>query len=391
MSVPFLPGEFEPAVAEHLPGWHHRRCPRCDRRFFARRGRPTCADVRLGCAAEYGFLDRRHPTYRPPLDVLHTARTHFTDAGFTEARIADMLPDGGDTFFVIAGVQLFDDVLHHGAPPRDGAYFIAQPSVRLRAPHKIGVRPGILSSFVNLCTEQLNGSFTDYTAHLHAWLAGLLALGLDEDGVTLIVELEPDRRGDFEFRTIDVNYYGFELGEAILLRTTDPASPVRTMLDFGFGFERIVWVVNGADSFSSMVGPPRLALGDNPRLIDFLRTMTLLAAAGLTPANSGRGHVLRRLAKLAAEEGAGSAPIDDIVAHSYAYWAAFTTPRVDLATCTAVVRAEANRAVNARLAARLGARSAATRLDRDPDDFIVELVNRNKVSLGAVRAAMRRG
>ena len=385
---------IEFALHEHLPefGWHFAECEKCGRGFYARRPRSVCEDVRIGCAPDYGFIGRRQRVrHREPHEVLAVVREGMAGRGFTEATVDDLVGSGGDTFFVIAGVQLFDAVLRGQAPPTREAFFVPQPSVRVKSLHKVGHRPGISSSFVNLCTEELDGSTDDYLRHLESWLEVFHSLGMDTDGLTLIVEPEVFRRGDFTYRTVNVNYYGFELGEAIMLSADSPECRVRTILDFGFGFERIVWAVNEADSYFSLIGPPRQALTGRARLIDFVRTMTLLTAADLRPANTGPGYVLRKLGKMAVAEGARDADLDVLIRHGYRYWEDFVPPRRALDDCAAEVNAELSRAANATLAGRLGLRGNRIDLNQPSDAFVVDLLRLHGIRHDRIREALTVG
>lgn len=370
-------------------GWHFARCVECGREFFARRPRDCCLDVRLRCAADYGFIARRsHVGYRSPADVLAVARAVTSRLGFTEAPVANVVGAANDTFFAIAGVQVFDAVLRGVDAPTRTPYFVPQPSVRVKSLDKVGRRPGISSSFVNLCTEELNGSLSDYVRHLDGWFAVFGELGMDSDGLTLIVEPEPKTRGAFEFRTVNVNYFGFELGEAIILAATDE-SAVRTILDFGFGFERIVWAVNEIDSYFGLIGTPSLALSGRHRLVDFVRTMTLLAAAGLTGGNQGPGYVLRKLGRLAVAEGARDVDVEPLVEHSHAHWRMFVPPRVDLADCVSVVVGELHRAANATIAASLRLRPNRIDLNQPTDSFLADLLLQHGIRHERLREALQ--
>jgi hypothetical protein len=371
-------------------GWHADRCPCCGRVYYARRPRENCMDVRLGCGSDYGFVGRRRrPLYRPPTQVRAALAERLRSRNFSEVGTAEVVRTYGDTLFMVAGVQFFDDVIHRGGQPRSGAFLVAPPVVRVRSLAKVGRKEGISSSFVNICTEQLNGSIDDYLHHVDSWRVALLAAGLDEDGLAFIVEPAVHRRQTLTFRTVNVNYFGFELGEAILLTAADPASPVRTIIDCGFGLERIVWAVNEVDSYFTLIGPLDLALTGHTRAVDFVRTMTLLASAGLRAANSGPGHVLRRLGRLAASEGAAQLGLDALVRHSFQYWAAFTPARLPPAEATHTVIEEVHRSHNALLAQRLGLQVNGDRLLCRPDAFLIDLLDRARLPSARLREALR--
>jgi hypothetical protein len=364
------------------------RCPGCGKVFYTRRPRRTCEDVRVGCAPTYGFVGRRRGVWRPPLEVLDTLRARFARAGFRETTVGGMVGTTADTLFVIAGVQVFDEVLTGTTPPHREALFVPQPSVRVRTLERVGRRPAISSAFVNICSEEMDGDAADFGRHLDTWVDAFAGAGLDTDGLTLIVEPELFRRGRFEFRTVNVDYFGLELGEAIVLWSGEPRLRI---FDFGFGLERIIWAANEADSYYTLIGPPRLALAGRVRLVDFVRTMTLLAAAGLRPGNNGSAYVLRKLGRLAAAEGAGDAPVDEIVRHCHRYWSAFVEPQVDAEACVELIGREIRRGVNATLAGVLGLNTNRLRLEQDTDAFLVDLVRRGAVGYGRLREALSQG
>jgi hypothetical protein len=380
---------FYGALSERLTeqGWHSSKCPSCGRVFFSRHPRDSCEDVRAGCAPDYGFVARRaRVRFRSPVEMMRVLRAAAARLGFTETILGDMLGSANDTFFVIAGVQVFDPVLAGQAPPDRTRHFVPQPSVRVKALDKVGRKPGISSSFVNLCTEELDGDLGDYLRHIEAWFEFFRELGMDSDGFVLIAERELFTRGCFDYRTVNVNYYGFELGEAIAL-AGDADCPVDTILDFGFCFERIVWAATEADSYFSLIGTPSLALSGRYRLVDFVRTMTLLASAGLRGANQGPGYVLRKLGRLAVEEGARDVDLEPLVTDSHHYWSEFTTPVVGAAECVAAVTAELDRAANALVAADL--RLRAVDLNQPRDSFLTELVRKHGIRHDRLRKALQ--
>ncbi|MEO3755610.1 hypothetical protein [Streptomyces sp. B6B3] len=371
-------------------GWTTGSCSGCRRTYFTRNRAEGCGDPRSGCGEWYRFVGRRAGVrHRPAAEVLGVMTGVFEATGFRRTVLENLLSAARDTFFVVAGVQLFDDELHRGAQVKEGRYLLAQPCVRVRTLARVGRKEGISSSFVNLCTEQANGDMADYLAHLRAWTAALLALGLDADGLALTVEPDLRRRGELAFRTVNVTYFGFELGEAILLRATNDRLAVRSIIDVGFGFERIVWAANEADSYFSLIGPMPYALVGHHRLVDLVRTMTLLAGAGLVPANKGRGHVMRRLAQLACAEPEGSgAVVEEVARHSHAYWSGFLRPRVAAAESVRAVVAEVHRNENVALARRLGLRMTGADFGGSPEEFMTGLLRSRRVDLAALRAAL---
>src|SRR5207244_757216 len=123
------------------------------------------------------------------------SRAFFSARGFQPARIDNVVNQVGDTLFIVAGIQIFGNFIHNSEPADPGPYLLGQPSIRLKYLDQVGGSEGISTSFVNLCTEHLDGTFADYQAALDAWLEYFAAIGISPKDIALVFEPAPWKPG----------------------------------------------------------------------------------------------------------------------------------------------------------------------------------------------------
>jgi len=84
-------------------------------------------------------------------------RSYFQSKDFQLESPRNIANIDGETDLVIAGVQMFDDIIHHNGQIRTVPMFVEQPCVRMQYQQHVATQEGTSTSFVNVCTEQMGG------------------------------------------------------------------------------------------------------------------------------------------------------------------------------------------------------------------------------------------
>lgn len=338
--------DFSRAVRLHLEsrGWCWGECQRCAASFLARPARDGC--YRRGCesALPRTFTAGLRPRF--PDQVWKAVSTHFAKAHFVTTNRRDIAnPAGRATQFVGAGLQVFEDGIERGLDPPRMPLFVPQPVIRLNYWDAVGVSEATSTSFVNLCTEHAQSSLTEFCRHLDVWMDMLVKLGIRINDTTIVLAPEQWRGGPYSGPCLSVIVRGIEVGDAILIDEGGAeATGYLPIVDFSFGLERIVAVLNPGLRYSLFLGAlPESVLPENERAIDRLRTATLMCMAGVAASSRGHGRHLRRAVKDAIRQGS-ALDFAAAVAHAHDYWSQFITPVRGLHECHRILEVERARA-----------------------------------------------
>lgn len=254
-------------------------------------------------------------------------------------------PSHRGTQFVGAGLQIFEDVIEQGASPLSGPLFVPQPVIRLNYFTAVGNTPGTSTSFLNLCTEAARSSVPEFLAHFSIWLDLLRKLRVRTSDVTIILSTERWSGGTFAGACVVIEVAGTEVGDAVLIdEGAVGACDLLPIADFSFGLERLVWVLNPGLPYYAFIGAlPETTVPENERVIDRIRTATLMCAAGVSPSSRGHGRHLRRTIADGVEQYA-TIDLALAIAHAHQYWSQFFTPYRGLAECRRILESEWTRA-----------------------------------------------
>lgn len=350
--------DLSSAVALHLKreAWSLCECSHCGLAFLASPARSYCGRPR--CHSQSAEPSEAICPPQFPEQLWHLVRTHFNDAGFATVNRCDIAnPSNRGTRFVGAGLQIFEDAIEKGTPPPTGPLFVPQPAIRLNYWAAVGKVAGTSTSFLNLCTEHARSSLRDFLRHLDIWLSLLRTIKIRKNDITIILSTERWRGGPFAGPCIVLEVRGTEIGDAILIdEGAGSARDFLPIVDFSFGLERIVCVVNAGLPYHAFIGPlPETALPGNERAIDRIRTATLMCLAGISPSSRGHGRYLRR----AVNDSMARSPIDfaAAVSHAHRYWSNFVTPQRQLSECRCILESELARARTIQIARNLNMES----------------------------------
>lgn len=256
---------------------------------------------------------RQTPTWEELLEGLASG---FAAHGVPQDRCLP-LRWGRETELTISAVQALDPLLKDGLPATYRSGYLPQPVVRLtgeRGPAG-DLRPGFLTSFVNVSRVQPIRGLHAYGAALDSWLSVLSRLGFHARHLSFHGSLSTWRRRQVEGITLHFDHAGLPLGDLVLLWNAD--NPDRMAIDLGTGLERLAWARTRAD-WNHLVFGRFVALAP-ARTLDALRTSTLLLAHGIPPAPRGAGSITRRLLATVDLE-ATRLGVSALARASYRYW-----------------------------------------------------------------------
>ncbi|OIO30377.1 hypothetical protein AUJ77_03305 [Candidatus Nomurabacteria bacterium CG1_02_43_90] len=280
-----------------------------------------------------------------PVDAVAIMEKHFASLGFTIVPPRNIANSDGRTDLVIAGVQMFDDIIHQNKEAREEKMFVAQPSVRMQFQSQVQSQEGTSTSFVNVCTEKMGSGFDAHLEAVDHWCGVLSKLGLHMNDLVIVMRTSEKDWGTGPFVALELFfiYGGLELGDAAYLLIPQASRGPLPVSDIGFGLERIVWAMNKTKSYFDVITP--WTFNGAKEMFDSCRTLALLAISGVKASNKGPGLQFRRFAKTLSEKYYGE-DIFQIVLHYFDYWGRFTKPSVSKVEALYAVRLEVERFVN---------------------------------------------
>lgn len=318
-----------------------------------------------------------------PLEIDARLKEHFSRAGFETTAPLNLSDSKGETDLVVAGVQMYDDIIHHNRPIRKNKMFVAQPCVRMQFQPQIETTDGFSTSFVNVCTEQMDGSFDDHLAAFDRWLAVLSALGLHMNDTSLVVDITSNDWGTGEFAAMQlfVVYGALELGDAGYASIPNKDHILIPVSDIGFGLERLSWAINKTDAYFDLLAPFAIKAGREK--LDVCRTLALLAICGVRPSNKGPGLQFRRLAKILSDKYYGNS-LFFLVEYYADYWRSFLETPVASAEVVRMIRLEAERFINLSLSSAL---ELPMPREETTEEYLQRLFHSHNINIGVLRRA----
>jgi len=370
-------------------GWREHRCDGCGKTFFAK---PTTKIDISTCGwhqcdkGGYPFrtFSKRKQLMKPS-QISAKMGGYFCSAGFNSAAPLNIANIDGRTDLVIAGVQMFDDIIHRNQPLRTDKAFVAQPCVRMQFQPQVETQEGTSTSFVNVCTEQMGVSFDEHLRSVDHWCTILSKLGLHMNDFVVVMRVSQNDWGTGEFSALELFfcYGGLELGDATYLQVPQSNQAAIPTSDIGFGLERIAWAINKTESYFDILAP-WTKIGTR-EMFDACRTIALLVLCGVQATNKGPGLQFRRFAKVLGEKYYG-VDLFEILPYYFDYWAQFIMPSIKQADAVMLARLEIERFVNLKICAMLNLPSPC---DETTDAYLDRLVYTCSVRIYELRKAIQ--
>lgn len=329
--------------------WQKHSCSECGRTFFFKPS--TKMDVSTcgwhKCSkGEYSFRTySKRKKMLTPAQISTKMMEYFCSADFNTATPMNIANFEGQTDLVIAGVQMFDDIIHRNQKIRNDKVFVAQPCVRMQFQQHVEAQEGMSTSFINVCTETMGSGFFEHLQSVDHWFTILSKLGLHMNDFIIAMRTSINDWGTGKFSALELffSYGGLELGDAAYLLIPQADRPAVAISDIGFGLERMAWAINKTDSYFNTLMPWTVA--GAREMLDSYRTIALLAICGVQAANKGPGLQFRRFAKVLGEKYYGT-DMHGIVGYYVDYWAQFIKPSISREAAIQLTRLEIERFVN---------------------------------------------
>ena len=368
--------EFESFLVNK--NWITHTCPHCSNEYFAKEHSSTAGCGSYKCNG-YEFLNR--PLRRAFFDIYEIGeklKTNFNSLAYREVAPIPVVNKIGSTLFTGTSAQYYDTAIFEEEQIDASPIVIAQPVIRLQGKDLVGKIDGFTTAFINIATEQPNVAMTKHLQHFDHWLEQLSLLGLFMGDVSLKISTDNPEWGKYQpdAVTVKINYLGLELGVAnYFTNIPQQTREALTLSDLSFGLERIAWALNKTPSYYDIIGPINYSAKGRHKLMDDYRTMTLMAASGVTPSNKDRGSKFRMLTKSSAT------PTESInlylVDYYYNWWRQFANLPLQKSDAVDIIVREVNRNINIETRKRIGG-SERIPLEITPDAYARHLIRMGK-------------
>lgn len=260
--------------------------------------------------------------------------------------------DAGDTtIFTTSGVQRLETLLKKWLPCKRYKFSVAQPVIRTQFMESVD--NGTATSFVNFSAVSIDSSYQDFISLLDNLLEFVFQHGLNSGDVEINIEEKLDNWWEKTFHKFTVTIYvkGVEIGEAIYMSDYPLENGnITAITDIWIGAERMQWSVNTKLGFFPWFERyyQEFDADETSRIIDCIRSSTLIVAEGVMPGNKGAGYRIRRFIKNFTEYNKTlQFNIHDLIEISYNFWEnnGFI-PRINKNQTAKVIISEWERALN---------------------------------------------
>lgn len=237
-------------------------------------------------------------------------------------------PLGSTTFFTSAGIQHLETKLYNADKIGKG-FCIYQPCIRTQ--YMDNIEEGSSTAFTNFSATQLDANQDLFIYQTKKFLSFLLAKGIKRERIKLFLGVEKQKKwGEKEFSMTGISIFvdDTEVGMSNFMHKF-PFSEEKKLdvCEVGIGIERLNWKLEtGKNYFSGFERVYndtflKLSLDECARIIDPIRTATLITMLGITPSLKNHGYRTRLLSKRFVYRKINK-PIDEkeLIQNSYRWW-----------------------------------------------------------------------
>jgi hypothetical protein len=369
--------------------WKEYKCNNCGKTFFTK----SSTQVNISVCnwhkcnkKTYSFLAFPKPKkILKPLNIAKKISTYFSSIGFNTEASQNIDNRSGKTNLIIAGVQIFDNIIHQGDNIQKNKFFLTQPCVRMQFQSNISLEEDISTSFINICTEQMSLKFSEHMQLVDHWCTILSKIGLHMNNFTIIIRNSKKDWGTGEFSALELFfiYGGLEIGDATYLEIPQSNRPSILISDIGFGLERITWAINKTQLYFDIL-IPWTEIGKR-EMFDTCRTLTLLSLCNIKPSNKNSGFQFRKLAKILSEKYYGINLLN-ILSYYYNYWIQFINPSTTKENAIQSIQLEIERFINLKIRKILKLPSPK---NETTDEYINRLVYNHNINIDTLREIIK--
>ena len=237
-------------------------------------------------------------------------------------------PFGDTTFFTSAGIQHLETKLYDTDKIGKG-FCIYQPCIRTQ--YMDDIKEGSSTAFTNFSATHLDANQDLFIDQTRKFLSFLLAKGITREQIKLSLEIEKQKQwGKREFSITDFSVFidDTEVG-VINFMHNFPFSEEKKIdiCEVGIGLDRLNWKLgiekNYFSGFNGLYNDICLALSQDEcaKIIDPIRTATLITMLGIRPSLKNHGYRTRLLSKRFVSRRANK-PVDEkeLIHNSYLWW-----------------------------------------------------------------------
>ena len=213
-------------------------------------------------------------------------------------------PIGDTTFFTSAGIRHLETKLYDVNKIGKG-FCIYQPCIRTQ--YMDDIKEGCSTAFTNFSVTQVEANQDLFIYQTRKFLSFLLGNGIKREQISLSLEIEKQKQwGNREFTITDFSVFidDTEVGMINFMHEF-PFSEGKKIdiCEVGVGLDRLNWKLrtgkNYFSGFDCLYNDACLALSrdDCARIIDPIRTATLITMLGIRPSLKNHGYRIRLLSK----------------------------------------------------------------------------------------------
>lgn len=366
-------------------GWELRRCPKCSGGYFTKKGIGNCGSYT--CNQGYTFTGAGSP--RQPTELEPFTRSmapFFVGSGYDAASPFGLVRVDERTLFASAAGQVFDTAIYEGHEPESTNAFVIQPVIRLKKMDQVGVVEGFATSFLNAATEVWHASPERHIEALDRWLDFFSACRLYVGNLCLKISQEVE---DWDGRTVQadslkINYGGLEVAIVNFFSNIKQPTGEATLSDISLGVERLIWAINKTGVYFDAIGPLDNALKGRAVAMDTVRTLTLMASAGVVAGHKNHGYQFHSVAK-SATEALQDVAIRDLVAFYYTQWARYLKPECERNLVEREIMRETDRNANLLINEQLG---TSVDCNQPREGFLRALLRDGRLTTDKLRASI---
>ena len=273
---------------------------------------------------------------------------YFESVGFKSTEPVSVVEKDGTILYISSGVQIIDPVIQAESKIPDEKIFVAQPVIRSQFIDSI--KSNVSTSFINLSTESINNGPTDHFDSIRKWFYLLKSIGINPNEITIVEKSTNQRWGKRKFTNFVLKFFyqNVEIGDAVYIPTMPQDSrPPISISDIGFGLERLNAIAKDSQYYNEIVQNNPEMVGIDKKVLDYTRTLTLIASSGVEPSNSGHGYRFRLFAKRLVPEILGSViDVKKLISFFFDEWDKWGTLSVDKDRVTVGIAREIERNLN---------------------------------------------
>lgn len=235
-------------------------------------------------------------------------------------------PEGDTTIFTSAGIQHLETLERDKISLESEKFKIAQPVVRSQFMDKI--KEGYSTAFIDETVVQLGVSDENFFSMCKQMVFDSLNHDVDTQKYHLTIEVQDDRWGQKKFTKLVVTLYydENEVSEGVYINKFPKIDKqIVSVAETTRSAERFNWIHRKNKDQSYFIGFEEFYRLDNKddaaRIIDPVRTATLMLMQGVIPSHKDHGFRLRQLIKRFVERNAEASFSEDrLLDLSYDFW-----------------------------------------------------------------------